>query len=170
MGDDLTLAERESVRTVMQWSTEPNGGFSTAPAERLARPAIAEGPFGYAAGVDVESEQRDSGSLLHWMERLVRTRKQCPEIGWGDWEILETGDPGVFAHRCSWSGGAVIAVHNLADRPAAVRLKAGSTRQEKLVELLGDQPYSLVGIDEEIDLEPYGYRWFRMGGAHRFLA
>jgi maltose alpha-D-glucosyltransferase/alpha-amylase len=170
MGDDLTLAERESVRTVMQWSAEPNGGFSTAPAERLARPAIAGGPFGYTAGVDVESEQRDAGSLLHWMERLVRTRKQCPEIGWGDWEILETGDPGVFAHRCSWSGGAVIAVHNLAGRPAAVRLEAGGARQEKLVELLGDQPYKLVGIDEEIDLEPYGYRWFRMGGARRFLA
>jgi maltose alpha-D-glucosyltransferase/alpha-amylase len=170
MGDDLTLAERESVRTVMQWSTEPNGGFSTAPAERLARPAIADGPFGTTAGVDVESEQRDPGSLLHWMERLVRTRKQCPEIGWGEWEIVETGDPGVFAHRCSWSGGTVIAVHNLADRPAAVRLDAGGARREKLVELLGDQPYKLVGIDEEIDLEPYGYRWFRMGGARRFLA
>jgi hypothetical protein len=37
------------------------------------------------------------------------------------------------------------------------------------VELLGDQPYKLVGLDEEIALEPYGYRWFRIGGASRFL-
>ena len=169
MGDDLSLPERESVRTAMQWSTERNSGFSTAPPDRLARTAIAGGPFGYEAGVDVENQQREAGSLLHWMERLIRTRKQCPEIGWGTWEILETGDPAVFAHRCTWSGGTVVAVHNLADRPAAVRIDLKEQHQEKLVELLGDQPYKLVEVGAQIDLEPYGYRWFRIGGARRFL-
>jgi maltose alpha-D-glucosyltransferase/alpha-amylase len=170
MGDDLSLPERESVRTVMQWSTERNGGFSTAPEDRLVRPTIADGPFGVHAGVDVEDQQREPGSLLHWMERLIRTRKQCPEMGWGDWEIVETGDPRVFAHRCTWSGGTVVAVHNLAGRPAAVRLKLTVEHGEKLVELLGDQPYKLVEAGSEIDLEPYGYRWFRIGGTRRFLA
>jgi maltose alpha-D-glucosyltransferase/alpha-amylase len=169
MGDDLSLPERESVRTAMQWSTESNAGFSTAPPDRLARTVITEGPFGTGAGVDVENQQREAGSLLHWMERLVRTRKQCPEIGWGTWEILETGDPGVFAHRCTWSGGTVVAVHNLAGRPAAVRLDLKEQHEEKLVELLGDQPYKLVEVGAQIDLEPYGYRWFRIGGARRFL-
>jgi maltose alpha-D-glucosyltransferase/alpha-amylase len=170
MGDDLSLSQRESVRTVMQWSTERNGGFSIAEPGRLARTTIADGPFGFKSGTDVEDQQRDAGSLLHWMVRLIRTRKQCPEVGWGDWKILETGDPGVFAHRCTWRGGTVVAVHNLADRPAAVRLDLEEQSREKLVELLGDQPYKLVRADEEIDLEPYGYRWFRIGGARRFLA
>ena len=161
MGDDLSLPERESVRTVMQWSNEKDGGFSTSEPDRLVHRIINDGPFGCAAGVDVEDQQRDSGSLLHWMERLIRTRKQCPEIGWGDWEILDSGEPGVFVHRCSWSGGTVVALHNLADRPAAVRLDPQEKGHEKLVELLGDQPYKLVGLGEEIDLEPYGYRWFR---------
>jgi maltose alpha-D-glucosyltransferase/alpha-amylase len=169
MGDDLSLPERESVRTVMQWSTEMNGGFSTAPPDRLARRTVSGGPFGFKAGIDVEDQQRDPDSLLHWMERLIRTRKQCPEIGWGDWAILETGDPAVFAHRCTWKGGTVVTLHNLADRPATVRLDLREQGQEKLVELLGDQPYKLVGLDEEIALEPYGYRWFRIGGASRFL-
>src|SRR5205823_1291686 len=35
MGDDLSLPERNPVRTAMQWSNEPNGGFSTAPRSRL---------------------------------------------------------------------------------------------------------------------------------------
>ena len=30
MGEDLTLKERAAIRTPMQWSDEPNGGFSTA--------------------------------------------------------------------------------------------------------------------------------------------
>ncbi|HEX7184146.1 MAG TPA: alpha-glucosidase C-terminal domain-containing protein, partial [Thermoanaerobaculia bacterium] len=169
MGDDLSLPERESVRTVMQWSKERNGGFSTAPAERLARPTIADGPFGYRDGVNVESQHRDASSLLHWMERLIHTRKQCPELGWGSCAILDAGDPAVFAHRCDWSGGTVVAVHNLADRPAAVRLALDGVETMPMIELMGDQPYQEIRTGQEIDLEPYGYRWFRIGGARRFL-
>jgi maltose alpha-D-glucosyltransferase/alpha-amylase len=116
-----------------------------------------------------QAEPLVRGMRLAPVPPLVRTRKQCPEIGWGTWEILETGDPGVFAHRCTWSGGTVVAVHNLAGRPAAVRLDLKEQHEEKLVELLGDQPYKLVEVGAQIDLEPYGYRWFRIGGARRFL-
>ena len=55
----------------------------------------------------------------------------------------------------------MVALHNLADRPAAVRLGGAVKGTEKVVELLGDQPYKLIGSDEVIELEPYGYRWFR---------
>jgi maltose alpha-D-glucosyltransferase/alpha-amylase len=173
MGDDLSLPERESVRTVMQWSAERNCGFSTAPGDRLVRPAIADGPFGCCSGVNVEEQRRDPKSLLHWMEQVIRTRKQCPEIGWGEWQILETGDPAVFAHRCDWCGGTVIAVHNLADRPASVSLASGlpvEPPMPPMVELLGDRPYQQVDGGQVIALEPYGYRWFRIGAARRFLA
>ena len=60
-------------------------------ADALVRPVITEGPFGYQQ-VNVADQQRDPGSLLNWMERLIRTRKECPEIGWGGCEVLETGN------------------------------------------------------------------------------
>lgn len=167
MGDDLSLPERESVRTLMQWSREPNGGFSTA--SRMLRASIAEGPFGYLSGVNVEDQHRDPESLLHWMERLITTRKQCPEIAWGSCEILESGDPAVFAHRCDWSGGTVLTVHNLADRPARVRLPWKEKERQPMVELLGDRSNQTLEPDREIELQPFGYRWFRIGGARRFL-
>ena len=167
MGDDLSLPERESVRTLMQWSREPNGGFS--PADQPLRATIAEGPFGYLSGVNVEDQHRDPGSLLHWMDRLITTRKQCPELGWGSCEILESGDPAVFAHRCDWSGGTVLTVHNLADRPARIRLPWKDEGRQPMVELLGDRSNQKLEPDREIELQPYGYRWFRIGGARRFL-
>ena len=37
MGDDLRLQERDCVRTPMQWSSEPHGGFTTARASRRCR-------------------------------------------------------------------------------------------------------------------------------------
>jgi maltose alpha-D-glucosyltransferase/alpha-amylase len=168
MGDDLTRPERESVRTAMQWANEPNGGFSTAAPGSLLRPVISEGEYGYQR-VNVDAQQRDPGSLFHWMERLVRVRKQCPEIGWGEWQILEAGDPAVLALRYRFRGGTVITVHNLAGRSASACLDDGNGQGDPWVELLGDQPYALVDSSKVMELEPYGYRWFRVGGAGRFL-
>ena len=38
MGDDLSLPDREAIRTPMQWSPLPNAGFSTAAPGRLVQP------------------------------------------------------------------------------------------------------------------------------------
>ena len=168
MGDDLSQPERESVRTAMQWADEPNGGFSTAPPGTLGRPVIAEGEYGYSR-VNVDAQQRDPSSLLHFMARLIRVRKQCPEIGWGRWEILDSGDPAVFAHCCSFGEGTVLAVHNLADREAEVRIELKSGSREPWVEILGEQPHSVVDGSKTMKLAPYGYRWIRVGGAKRFV-
>jgi len=160
MGDDLSLEGRDSVRTVMQWSDAPNGGFSTAPADALARPVIKEGEYSYKR-VNVAAQQRDPASLLDWMERAIRTRKQCPEFGCGQWRILATDEPCVFAHCCESEGKAVIALHNLADKACTATLK--SNGYTHLTDLFGDRQYDLLNVDSRsIPLEAYGYRWFRV--------
>lgn len=163
MGEDLSLPERLSVRTPMQWSAERNGGFSTAPPERLIRPVVAGGDFGYER-VNVSAQQRDPGSLLNWIARLVRVRKQCPEIGRGKYTALAAADPSVLMHRCEWENGAVLVVHNLADRPAAARVDLDERAGEYLVELFGDKIGERVDRAREIDIPGYGSRWFRLGG------
>ncbi|HVR95050.1 MAG TPA: alpha-amylase family protein [Thermoanaerobaculia bacterium] len=165
MGEDLSLAERESVRTAMQWSDEPNAGFSAAPTSQLGRTVVSGGDFGYER-VNVAAQQRDETSLLHWMARLIRARKQCREIGWGSWEVLETGDPAVFALRSTSKESSVVTLHNLAGRAAAVRLRLNGGLP--LYELLGDRPYEVIDSSQEIVLEPYGYRWFRVGGSRPY--
>lgn len=57
MGDDLSLPERWPVRTCMQWTDDPNGGFSTAPNERLLHSVIADGEFGSKQG-NAAAQQR----------------------------------------------------------------------------------------------------------------
>lgn len=136
MGDDLSLAGRTSVRTPMQWSSEPNGGFSSAKPDALTRPMITEGEYSYQQ-VNVALEQRDPFALVNWMERIVCIRKQCPEFGYGKLSIVETDEPCVFAHCCEWNHKAVLAVHNLADRECTVRLK--SDHYPHLFDLFGDR-------------------------------
>ena len=81
MGENLAVPGRLSVRTPMQWADERNAGFSTATPSRLARPVV-EGRFGPMA-VNAADQRRDPDSLLNWMERLIRRRRECPEFGWG---------------------------------------------------------------------------------------
>jgi maltose alpha-D-glucosyltransferase / alpha-amylase len=159
MGDDLSLPDRDSVRTPMQWTDEPNGGFSTAAPDRLAKPVIAEGEYGYQH-INVAAQQLDPNSLLNWFDRAIRIRKQCPEFGWGNWSVLDTDEPCVFAHCCNWNGKQIMAVHNLADRACAVTLQSHSTC--KWLPLFGDRHYEPVQSSQSMMLEPYGYGWFRV--------
>ncbi|MBW4693274.1 MAG: alpha-amylase family protein [Lyngbya sp. HA4199-MV5] len=162
MGDDLSLEERNPFRTPMQWTGEPNGGFSKAPADKLIRPVIDDEQFGYHH-LNVIAQRRDPASLLNWMERAIRMRKECPEFGWGDWQIIDTGEPTIFAHRCQWRDGVVVAVHNLSSKPCTVTLQLKDDDSKHLIELLEDQSYDLLeDASREVHLEGYGYRWFRV--------
>lgn len=75
MGDNLSLEERSSARTPIQWSSEPNGGFSTAPPDQLVLPVITEGKYSYKH-LNVINQRRDPKSLLNWMERAIRMRME----------------------------------------------------------------------------------------------
>jgi maltose alpha-D-glucosyltransferase / alpha-amylase len=162
MGDDLSLEERNSVRTPMQWSDDRNGGFSQAAGGNTIRPVVSEGDFAYQR-VNVTDQRRDPGSLLNWVERVIRTRKECPEFGWGTCSLVETGHPTVFAHCCEAEGKVVLAVHNLADRECEVELGLDVPERSHLVDLLGDEKYEPVQKGGfSVPLQPYGYRWLRV--------
>jgi maltose alpha-D-glucosyltransferase/alpha-amylase len=164
MGEDLSLPERQAVRTVMQWTDGRNAGFSAADGEKLVMPAISRGKFAYPK-VNVAAQEHDPESLLSWVQRAIRTRKQTPEFGWGKYRVLETRDPAVFAHRCDWGENTVIAVHNLGPKPASATLDLSEDEAEHLVDVLGDRGYQKVRGDEHrVELEGYGYRWLRVGG------
>ena len=162
MGEDLSLEERASVRTPMQWADAPNGGFSPAAPEALIRPVIDTRPYGYQC-VNVADLRRDADSLLNWLERAIRTRKESPEFGWGACTVLATQDPAVFAHSCQWRDGTVIAVHNLSDEPRTIALDLSDLQISRLIDVLGDCQYEPVARNtHHIKLEKYGYRWLRV--------
>jgi maltose alpha-D-glucosyltransferase/alpha-amylase len=161
MGEDLSLTERNSVRTVMQWSNEKHGGFSTFPEEQLPTPIIAHGQFGYKK-VNVYDQMRNTNSLLNWIERIIAARKECMEFGWGDYEIIKTTDSAVLAHCCRWKNGHAFALHNLSDQERYVGLDLKENQSEHLIEHFADQQYEAFAPEaKKVKLGPFGYRWFR---------
>jgi len=161
MGDDLSLKERDSIRTPMQWCDEPQGGFSTA--NRTVLPVVSEGPYGYQL-VNVEAQRRDPNSMLNWTERMIRLRKECPEIGWGSYKLLKTGDPSVLGIQFEWRNNALIILHNFHEKPKSISLQVDHPDGRRLINLLiGEHSQARPNGKHTIVLEGYAYRWFRVG-------
>ncbi len=163
MGDDLRLPERQCARTPMQWSGEPHGGFTLG--EKPVMPVISDGAYSYEH-VNVAEQRRDPNSLLNWLERIIRMRKEVPEIGWGDFSVLKTGTPEILGLRYDWRNNSVVVLHNLSALPQEIWLKVGidGPHGDRLVNLLSTEHSEAVESGKHcILLEPYGYRWYRTG-------
>ena len=168
MGDDLSLPERESCRTPMQWSDEPQGGFTKS--ARPTAPPIGTGAYGYAH-VNAAVQRQDPNSFLNWLERIVRMRKEVPEIGWGDFAGIETGAGSVLGLRYDWRNNAVLCLHNFAAEPLEIGFATGIPEDGGLlIDLLtGERSRADETGRHRVLLEGYGYRWYRVGGLDYLL-
>jgi maltose alpha-D-glucosyltransferase/alpha-amylase len=166
MGDNLALPERVCCRTPMHWSTEPHGGFTKS--QKPVVPVIDEGPYGFAH-VNAAEQRRDPHSLLNWMERVIRMRKEVPEVGWGDFKVLDSGDSAVLALRYDWRNNSVLFLHNFADAPREIAFAAGVKDGDELINLLTPDHSKAHKGKHRVCLDPYGYRWYRVGGLDYLL-
>ena len=110
--------------------------------------------------------------MLNWTERIIRMRKEVPEIGSGNFEIVKTPDIAVLAIRYDWRNNSVFFVHNLAATPREVLLSVGlaTAKNAMLVNLLSDNhSRPEANGKHRLMLEAYGYRWFRVGGLDYLL-
>jgi maltose alpha-D-glucosyltransferase/alpha-amylase len=167
IGDDLRLPERECARTPMQWTNEKHGGFSRA--RSVVRPVISDATYGYQR-VSVMAQRRDPDSLLNLTERLIRTRKECREISWGDYVVLRTNVPEVLAVRYDWRGTSLLTLHNFASSKRRVRVKVDTPRDGVLFSVFDDaQSEAHSDGAHRIDLDGYGWAWYRVGSADNSL-
>src|SRR5262249_2470072 len=158
MGDDLSLNERDSVRTPMQWSDEPQAGFSMA--KKTILPVIDKDVWSYKR-VNVEAQKCDPTSLLNWTERIIRARKEVPEFGWGDYRIVNTHKNSVLGLRYDWRNNELLTLHNFDDRPQSVTIELRGEGGNRLVNLLAaDHSDADSNGKHRIVLEAYGYRWY----------
>jgi maltose alpha-D-glucosyltransferase / alpha-amylase len=162
MGDDLGLPGRDSIRTPMQWSLLPNGGFSTAKRDQTTRPVIAEGEYGYEK-VNVTLQRQDPNSLLSWFERMIRTLREAPEVGSGTCTHVDVPAPtGVLVHRADDDTGSMVFVHNLSAKAGSVDLRSLYSEAEAPNDVFADQRYPELGEFEQVRVAGYGYRWIRL--------
>jgi maltose alpha-D-glucosyltransferase/alpha-amylase len=171
MGENLDVPGRAAVRTPMQWSPEPGAGFSTADEKAFPTPLVA-GEYGHEH-VNVADQRVDPDSLLNWFERLIRRRRETHELSLGGIAVIPTEPVAVFAHRCDWDGETIVAVHNLSPERLDVSVPIDHEDDDDV-----EEAYDLFDGDRlpvrnrrfELDLDGYGYGWFRLHRTGRRMA
>lgn len=169
MGEDLSLEERDSIRTPMQWADAKNGGFSSASKNDLVLPVISHGEFGYQR-VNVAAQQRDPHSLLNWLERMTRLRLRLPEFGTASCEFLKASEAPILAHRCKLGASSVFALHNLSGNKIKAIVSLGEDVDHVFDVLTNREQSTAKGGDQRFTFEPYGYYWLRSDGGLESLA
>ena len=163
MGENLVIKGRMAVRTPMQWTSGPAAGFTTAPAAAACRP-FPDGEFGPEA-VNVASQRTDPDSLLNWFERLIRLRKSAPEIGWGEYRVLDVGTVAVLVLQYCWGDRTAITVHNLAAKAAKVSIPLGVETATLRDRLGSSSPIVATDGMASIRVAAHGYHWFGVESA-----
>ncbi|WP_199511628.1 alpha-amylase family protein [Nucisporomicrobium flavum] len=162
MGDDLSQKGRDAIRTPMQWSSLPNGGFSTAAPKDLVRPVVSDPEYGYET-VNVTLQRHDPASLLSWFERMIRTLREAPEVGSGTCKHVDVPvPPGVLVHRADDTTGTMVFIHNLGPDDGVVDLSSLEPEAQFPNDVLADSEYPDLGKLDALPVAGYGYRWIRL--------
>ncbi|MBR4545062.1 MAG: alpha,alpha-phosphotrehalase [Oscillibacter sp.] len=116
----LAQRSRDNSRTPMQWSAGRNAGFTD------GSPWL-EIPANYSF-INVEAEEDDPDSILHYYRTLIKLRKEYPIIAEGEVRFLETGNERVFAYERSLDGQRLTVVCSFSgqNEAANVDLKPGT--------------------------------------------
>jgi maltose alpha-D-glucosyltransferase/alpha-amylase len=162
MGDNIYLGDRNAVRTPMQWTGDRNGGFSRADTARLYLPLVVDPVYGYPVS-NVEAQDRNPSSFLHWIREILRVRKQYPAFWRGKLRFLTAKNKSVLAFVREDGAEPIIVVCNLARHPQPAELDMSEWSGFRPVELFGETPFpQIVDRPYQLSLSGYGFLWFRL--------
>ncbi|OLA99725.1 MAG: maltose alpha-D-glucosyltransferase [Candidatus Rokubacteria bacterium 13_1_40CM_4_69_39] len=162
MGDNVYLGDRNGVRTPMQWSSDRNGGFSTAAEGTLYLPVIADPVYGYQA-VNVAAQARQPASLLSTMRRLIAARRTSPVFGRGTIAFLRPRNQKVLAYLRRHGRETVLIVANLSGAPQPAELDLAEFAGVRPIEILGDTVFPPIqAAPYVVSVGPHGFYWFRL--------
>lgn len=162
MGDNIYLGDRNGVRTPMQWNSDRNAGFSRATPARLYSPVIMDPIWGYQA-INVEAQEGDSSSLLHWNRNMIALRKLFQVFGRGSFEFLKPENRKVLAYVREYRDEQVVCVANLSRFAQPVSLDLSRWQDKVPVEMLGYVAFPPIkGEPYAITLGPYAFLWLEL--------
>ena len=162
MGDNIWLADRDGVRTPMQWTPDRNAGFSTCDPGRLYAPVVADPVYGYQV-TNVEAQLRTTASLLNWTQRMIHVRKDHEAFGLGSFTDLGGTNPSVLSYARTHGDDVVLCVNNLSRFPQPVELDMRPYEGLRPVELTGGVEFPRIGeLPYLLTLGPHSFYWFRL--------
>jgi maltose alpha-D-glucosyltransferase/alpha-amylase len=160
MGDNYYLGDRNGVRTPMQWSADRNAGFSQANPQRLYLPVIIDPEYHYEA-VNVETQERNTSSLLWWMKRVIAMRKRFKAFSRGQIDFPSSDNPRVLVFVRSFGEECVLVVINLSRFSQVAEVDLAKYSGNVPVEVFSQNPFPAIKDSPYVlTLGSHDYFWF----------
>jgi maltose alpha-D-glucosyltransferase/alpha-amylase len=120
--------------------------------------------YGYQS-VNVETQNRTPTSLLSWMKRAIRVRRQYKAFGRGSFAWVDEPNPRIAAFMREYGNERILIVVNLAATPQMSSLDLSPYAGATPVELFGNTPFPPITAERyHLTLGARGYFWLRIDG------
>ena len=118
---------RAGCRIPMLWDSSANGGFSTAPIDKIYIPQDPD-----PNRMTVEKEENDPASLLNYTRTLLKLRKDVKALGAdASWKLVSSlGQPYPMVDERTWRGERCWVVLNPSGKQVTVTLPKENTKPE----------------------------------------
>ena len=110
----MTFKSRDNARTPMQWSDEPNAGFTS------AAPWIAVNPNYCEINAKAQTENPDS--VFHYYKKLIALRRQYPVIVYGSYELLLEENEHLFVYTRTLDSEKLLAVCSFSEQECSLHI------------------------------------------------
>ncbi|MBR3367547.1 MAG: alpha-glucosidase [Lachnospiraceae bacterium] len=122
----IHLSSRDSARTPVQWSGSRNAGFTTGKPWFYINPNYRQ--------VNVEAEEKDPESILHFYRTCLSLRKRSATLLHGDYHEYFRASKKIYMYSRTWKGERILVICSFSGSPVRYRLPKGfDRRQAKLL-------------------------------------
>ena len=129
--DGIRYRARDNARTPMQWSDEENGGFTTGTPWLKVNPNYKE--------INVREALADEDSIFHYMQKLIRMRKENLIAVYGDFKEYEPDHQQLYIYERNDQDQKMFVVLNFSDQEAAFTMPEEWKKEEARF-LIGNYP------------------------------
>jgi oligo-1,6-glucosidase len=128
------ISARDNGRTPFQWDNSPNAGFTTGNPWLKINPDYQK--------VNVAAEQDDPNSVLNYFRSIVQLRKKELTLVYGKYELMDRGNPDVYAYTRELNGKKILVLLNFKDKMSVARTGIDLSKARLLAHNYTDIPVS----------------------------
>lgn len=148
----IWASARDNSRTPMQWSSQPNGGFTT------GTPWLGVNPnFKH---INVEKQLDDPHSILHFYKKMIQLKKGNDIFTYGTYDLILEDHPTIYAYTRTLNDEKVVVISNLAAEEASYAYDAFALCSDQL--WLSNYEFDAHEETTTLSLKPYETRVYRV--------
>jgi maltose alpha-D-glucosyltransferase/alpha-amylase len=162
MGDNVSLFDRNGLRTPMQWTPDKTAGFSSA--AQLYAPPITDPEYD-SSTVNVERQEVDLNSLWQTFRKMIAIRRQQPVFASHNFTWIDCGEPRAAVFERSSGDSSIIAAHNLSGETLQVEIPISGPTIGGFDDLFTGVTYPVQNRQLALTLLAYQYLWLKASDA-----